>query len=203
MGRLYAAARRGDIAQVSALIDRGADPNEAGDEHGTTAMTTASFLGHVEVVRLLLERGADIDRPNKFGARPLFSAANNAKLRVIQVLLKAGASLSVESDDGLTAFMHAATSTPETVRMFLKHGVDVNAVSSKGYTALQCAAINDLHGPAIIPLLLEAGADPAYRDGQGRTAKDLALERGRKKNAAVLDAHMPSLRSDHSPTEGT
>ena len=188
MGKLYTAAKCGDVAQVLELLDSGADPNEAGDEHGTTAMTTASFLGHVEVVRLLLERGADIDRPNKFGARPLFSAANNAKLRVIQELLKAGASLSVESADGLTAFMHAATSTPETVRAFLKYDVDVNAVSSTGYTALQCAAINELHGLAILPLLLDAGADPTHRDSHGRTAKDFALERGREKNAALLDA---------------
>jgi len=203
MGKVYAAARRGDVAQLAKLLDRGADPNDSGDEHGTTALTTAAFQGHLDAVRLLLERGADIDRPNKFGARPLFVAATNARPQVISFLLKAGASLSAEADGGLTAFMEAARSTPDTVRVFLRHGVDVNAVSSKGYTALQCAAINELHGPAIIPLLLDAGADPAYRDSQGRTAKDLALERGREKNAAVLDAYMPSPRSNHSLREGT
>jgi uncharacterized protein len=203
MGKVYAAARRGDVVQLAKLLDRGADPNESGDEHGTTALTTAAFQGHLEAVRLLLERGADIDRSNKFGARPLFVAATNARLGVISLLLKAGASLSVEADSGLTAFMEAARSTPETVRVFLKHGVDVNVVSSKGFTALQCAAINGSHGAAVIPLLLDAGADPTYRDSRGRTAKDLALERGREKNAAVLDAHIPSPRSNHSPREGT
>lgn len=190
MGKLYAAARCGDVAQISALLDRGADPNESGDEHGTTALTIAAYQGHVEAVRLLLDRGAEVDLPNEFGSRPLFVAATNAKVRVISMLLNAGASLTVEADGGLTPFMKAAKSTPETVRAFLKHGVDVNAVSSKGYTALQCAAINDLYGPIIIPLLLDAGADPAYRDSQGRTAKDLALERGREKNVTALDAYM-------------
>jgi ankyrin repeat protein len=188
MGKLYDAAKRGDVARVTALLDRGADPNESGDEHGTTALTIAAFLGHLDVVRALLARGADVDRPNKFGSRPIFTAVTNAKLRVIGALLDAGASLSVEADDGLTPVMEAARSTPETLRLLIERGADVNGVSSKGYTALQCAALNDAHGPENLRLLLHAGADPSTRNTKGQTARDLALERGRGANAAILDA---------------
>lgn len=84
--------------------------------------------------------------------------------------------------------MDAASGTPEAVRVFLEHGVDVNARSSKGYSALECAAINRTHGPAILRMLLEAGADPTHRDSQERTARDLAVERGAIENVPVLDA---------------
>lgn len=191
MSSLYAAAERGDVAKVAALLDEGVDPNEGEGDDGTTALTVAAFLGHVGVVRLLLDRGADVDRPNKHGSRPLAAAARNAKAQVITMLLRAGASLTAEGAGATTAFMEATSGSPHAVRAFLAHGVDVNAVSSKGYTALQCAAINSTHGLEVIRLLLEAGADPAYRDPKGLTARDLAVERGRNGNAAALDAAGP------------
>lgn len=200
MGNLYNAAKRGDAARVSALLDRGADPNDTGDEHGTTALTIAAFLGHIDVVRALISRGADVDRPNSFGSRPIFTAVTNAKLRVIGALLDAGASLNVEAVDGLTPVMEAARSTPETLRLLIQRGADVNVVSSKGFTALQCAALNDAHGPENLRLLLQAGADPTTRNAKGQTARDLALERGRAANAALLDALVskvtPARRDD-------
>ncbi len=188
MSSLYAAAVRGDVAKVTAILDEGGDPNQPCDDEGTTALTVAAFQGHVGVVRLLLDRGADIDRPNKHGSRPLAAAARNARSQIITMLLRAGASLTAEGAGATTAFMEAASGSPHAVRAFLAHGVDVNAVSSKGYTALQCAAINGTHGPEVIRLLLDAGADIAFRDHQGLTARDLAVQRARVANVAVLDA---------------
>ncbi len=197
MGKLYDAAQRGDVTAVATLLGRGADPNETGDDDGTTALIAAAFLGHVDVVRLLVERGAEIDRPNAHGSRALGAAARNAKGRVIAHLLKAGASLTAEAESGATAFMDAAIGPPHVVRVFLEHGVDVNAVSSKGYTALHCAARNDLYGPEVIRLLLDAGADPSRRDARGRTPRDLAAELGRTRNVEVLDA--AGVPGDRSP----
>lgn len=189
MSPLYAAARRGDVSAVAAVLDAGADPDGPGDDHGTTALTVAAFQGHVDVVRLLLARGADIDR-----SQPLAAAARNERTGIISLLLDAGASLTAEGTDGLTAFMAAASMSPRTVRAFLNRSgvLDVNAVSSKGITALHIAAINSRHGPDIVRLLLDAGADPMQRDAAGRTPIDLAIERGRAENARALGSENSS-----------
>jgi hypothetical protein len=63
---LHAAAFRGDIAGLEALLESGADRN-ARDEHGVTPLIAAITQGHTEVVRLLLDRGADIQAQDKEG----------------------------------------------------------------------------------------------------------------------------------------
>ncbi|HXO42854.1 MAG TPA: PQQ-binding-like beta-propeller repeat protein [Thermoanaerobaculia bacterium] len=56
---LWAAARQGDAAKVAALLAGGVDPNAAFREGGT-ALIFAAQRGHEQVVRVLLEHGADV-----------------------------------------------------------------------------------------------------------------------------------------------
>lgn len=56
--RLIASARLGDVEQALALLQNGADLH-ASDEHGWTALSWAAGGGHTELVRRLLERGAN------------------------------------------------------------------------------------------------------------------------------------------------
>ena len=61
----FAAARRGDVAAVKALLDKGVDVN-AKTHYGATALSYACDKGHTEVVRLLLDRGADPNSKDTF-----------------------------------------------------------------------------------------------------------------------------------------
>lgn len=63
---LHAAAFRGDVAGLEALLDSGADVN-ARDAHGVTPLIAAITQGHIEVIRLLLARGADVQAQDKEG----------------------------------------------------------------------------------------------------------------------------------------
>ena len=56
---LWDAARAGDVARVAKALDRGADVN-AGNRYKATALFFAADRGHVEVIKLLLERGSDL-----------------------------------------------------------------------------------------------------------------------------------------------
>ena len=61
---------KGYAAVVDRLVEGGVDPNSA-DEHGNTALLLAASEGHVDVVRVLLDRGAAADQPNSKGLTPI------------------------------------------------------------------------------------------------------------------------------------
>lgn len=66
---LDAAAVRGNLEEVEALLEGGADPNLP-CEKGVTPLHDAVGQGHIEVVRLLLKRGASPDIRSNFGGTP-------------------------------------------------------------------------------------------------------------------------------------
>lgn len=106
---LMAAAGRGDLEAVRALLATGADVNAA-DAHGFTALYHACYngdedRGYPEVVQALLDAGADKEAPIGYGVRPLMYAAGNGEAGVVEVLLRAGADPAARNEGGRTALM--------------------------------------------------------------------------------------------------
>ena len=88
---LNAAARKGDVAAVKALLDKGINPN-AKWRYGMTALFPACDRGHVEVVKLLLERGASANVSDRFyKASPMNWAINKGHAEIAALLLEKGA----------------------------------------------------------------------------------------------------------------
>jgi ankyrin repeat protein len=90
--RLIDAAKRGAIRDVRAIVENHAEFVQLRDEVGATALHHAAFGGHRDVVRLLVEQGADINaRDSEFGATPAGWA--------IEYLREMGGFLGIELDD--------------------------------------------------------------------------------------------------------
>jgi outer membrane protein assembly factor BamB len=88
---LWDAAARGDAAAVRKLLDEGA-PVDAKTRYGATALSFACDKGQLEVVKLLLERGADPNAKDTFyGANPLSWAAQRGAVEVARLLVEKGA----------------------------------------------------------------------------------------------------------------
>lgn len=94
--QLYHPAEKGDVAAMRALLDAGADPNEARKAWGNaTPLHMAAAGSRLEAARLLIERGADVNREAVINssrqARPLHYAACSGNVSMVQLLLESGA----------------------------------------------------------------------------------------------------------------
>ena len=77
--------------------------------NGATPLRGACFFGHVDVVRELLYRGANLKAANNFGATPLTHASSRGDVEVVRALLAAGADKHHVDGDGKTAASCAGT----------------------------------------------------------------------------------------------
>lgn len=85
--RLWNACRNGDVATAREMLDKGVSPNHK-YEVGITPIAAAAMRGQAEIVKLLLERGADPNvRDETFKATPLGIATFFGHMSVVQVLL--------------------------------------------------------------------------------------------------------------------
>jgi len=91
---LNAAARKGDVPAVKALLDQGISA-DAKWRYGMTALFPACDRGHVEIARLLLDRGANPNARDRFyNATPITWALNKGHADIAILLLEKGASNS-------------------------------------------------------------------------------------------------------------
>ena len=144
----FAAARKGDAAAVKAFLDKGVDVNSK-TRYGATALSYACDKGHVEVVRLLIERGADVNVKDTFyGEVPLGWALSHGHVEVVKLLLDKGA-------DGIERALMSGVQTGkvDVVKVVVeKGGIKPETLNN----ALQRASSTG--NKEIIDLLKKAGA---------------------------------------------
>lgn len=138
-----------------------------------------------EMMRALLEAGADPNAPDLIERTPLMLAARNNKKETLE-LLRHGADVNRAGIDGVTALMYAANyADPEVVQQLIAAHPDVNAQMKQAqWTALMSAVY--VGSQEKVQLLLKAHADPNVRNRRGDTALSIALRRRFPKVAALL-----------------
>src|SRR5688500_5399892 len=152
---LFVAVGRGDVAEVRALLQRGAEPN-ARNGLELTPLHIAAATGRNEIIQALIASGAAVDAATPYGS-PLTFAAFNGIVPTVNLLLEKGAAPNAARADSITTLMLAARAgSPEVVTELLKRKVEVNARDNDGATALTYAAREGKLEPA--RALLAAGA---------------------------------------------
>ena len=94
---------------------------------GRTALMTAAFHGHLGVIKLLFEKGANINHKDNDGFTPLILASYEGHLKVVKWLLRKGAHLSNTDKFGDTAEESAEICGHSEVASFLNKWRDVNS----------------------------------------------------------------------------
>jgi ankyrin repeat protein len=167
-GRDNGVDRAAALALIGTILAHGANPNARTQEYppqrrwitrlgslswvdftGQTAFLRAALAGDVDVMRLLIEHGADANIPTFNGTTALMAAAG------------VNWTVSQTYDEGPQALLDA-------VKLAQSLGNDVNATNDMGVTALHGAA--NRGSDDIIRFLVEKGARLAAADQQGRTA---------------------------------
>ena len=98
--------------------------------------------GHTETVKLLLDKGADVNMNTDNGDTALIEASDNGHIEIVKLLLDKGADVNAKNVVGNTALILAAAGGhSRIVSMLLNNGADVNATSYNGCSALKLATI--------------------------------------------------------------
>ena len=153
---LMIASILGLIIVVKHLLEDGAVNVNYIDNHTTrTSLAWASINGHVEVVKLLLNKSdIELDVRDAWGLTPLTMAVLSGHLEVVELLLQKPVQLDLANNYGRTPLSCAAAAGHlEIVRLLLQRPIQLNPVDIHGMTPLQIA--RDTGHSKIVQLLLE------------------------------------------------
>lgn len=188
---LLAAAHRGDLAQLDALIAAGTDLAQR-DGHGRTAVHVAAHARQRAVIERLARAGADLNtlEHDRYDAVTIAAVADDEA--TLRTLLKLGASAKQVTSryDGTALIAAAHLGHEGVVRQLIAAGAPLDHVNNLRWTALiESIVLGDggARHQATLAALLKAGANANLPDGQGRTPLALALARGYAGMAQALE----------------
>lgn len=184
-------------------------PPETAEEYEEDAIydceiCAASYRGHRDVLKLLLDHGADIDaRDISSGRTPLQIASIHGHLDAVRFLLDEGADINLQCHgeamicsqlgDKMESFKDyedalqcaAAAAQEQVAQLLVARGADVNAITSGGKSALYAAA--EMGNPNIVRLLIDNGARVGSRPG-AKGVLQAAASKGHREIVQLLIA---------------
>ncbi|KAJ9412817.1 hypothetical protein QL093DRAFT_2595049 [Fusarium oxysporum] len=172
------ACEEGHLAIAAFLLDQDA-------KVGVDDLVRFVGNGNFEVVKMLLEKGADARVATKDGRTPLLLSLRNGHLEITKMLLEKEVDAGVTDKDGLTP-LHLASQNGhlEIVKMLFEQEADARVATEYGLTPLHVASQNG-HSE-IANMLLDKGADATAAALDGRTPLHLASQNGHFEMAKML-----------------
>jgi ankyrin repeat protein len=191
---LMEAAHIGRLELVALLIEKGADVNAKGHTSGerdmalhnhreaehlmsvpgsTTALMEAAWRNNVDIIKLLIDNGANVESKDEYGRTAFRNAISAKNIEIAELLLKRGANVNSKNRAGETALLEAVGHI-EIVKFLLDKGIDLPSPT----ILMRVVYSRDLE---TLELLLDKGANPNAKYPNGRT---LLME------AAAADHHL-------------
>ena len=215
-----------DLEKTTLLVDRGANVNAESLEGRTPLLIASGLRNAAPVVRLLLDKGANIKvrAPSLFGdTTPLIQAAYNGDEETFRLLIDRGADVEASAVGALGLAMRAQckgcvellmkrvappllsevlllgmppTGPAFATPMLLAAGADPHKKDVDGRSALMLAAASETMPVDAVKALIAAGANVDEKDSTGRTPLTYARMQG---NTPVVDLLMRSGAIDGKP----
>ncbi|MEQ9404637.1 MAG: ankyrin repeat domain-containing protein [Cyclobacteriaceae bacterium] len=155
---IFEAASLGEDTTVYQLLETDKNLLNSFSTDGFTILGLATFFGHLSLVEILIQKGADpnISANNQFRVTPLHSACAISNYEIADILLKHGADVNARQMSGVTPLHSAAHNGQfEISDLLIKHGADVNAKMEDGRTPLSMA--EEEGSEKVISLIRESG----------------------------------------------
>jgi len=203
-----------DRAKVQRLVDRGAAVDARSESGRTALLVAASYPGTVDVLRLLLARGADLRAQDRAGTTALALAVRSADVDVVRFLVERGLKPEALNPGARRAalarnyrptidyliskglgpipdelFTTATWEPPDLLARAIDAGADVNASNAAQYgrTPLLTAVASEAASADTLTLLLDRGAHPNTATTEGETPLDWAIYKGDRAKIQVLE----------------
>lgn len=182
-GALVIAVNEHDLKKVKLIINDSEYKIDELDSNQNTPLNLAVHNDDIEISKVLINNGADINIQNNIKDSPYLYAGAEGRTEILREMLKkAQPDLSKHNRFGGNALIPAAEKGHiENVKMLLEHGQeDINYQNVFGYTALiEVVALRESNQvyKDIIKILLEYGADQTLRDNSGKTALDYVIQK--------------------------
>jgi hypothetical protein len=189
---LFAAAVRGDAAEIARLAAAGANV-AARDARGRTPLHVAAFAGAHEAMRALVKAGADPNalEGDRYDIVTIAAVANDLPTVEVALALGCRASNVTSRYDGTALIAAAHLGHVEVVRALIRGGAPLDHVNNLGWTALIESIVLGDGGPrhtATLKALVDAGANVNLPDRGGTTPLALAKARGHREMVVILEA---------------
>ena len=184
---VYSYTGNGDVDKLRLALAYGNNSTELySDEHGCIALHIAALEGHIECMRELLDRGADIESKSNDGYTTLMITALESHIECMRELLDRGADIESKSNKGSTPLMLAASEGHiECMRELLDRDADIESKNNDGYTTLMITALKGQI--ECMRELLDRGADiERTRNYLGLNALIITAIRGQLDSTRLL-----------------
>lgn len=177
---LLESAQHGNVTKVKEIISVEKHLVNCQDSDLRTPLLLAAWNNHLEIVKYLIEQGAEVDKAAYDKMTPLMAAASYGWGETVSWLLEHKANIDNVSRSGKTALIYAALGDPDTekavryddcVKRLIRSGANLNIRDRDGKTAIMHARSNSITFDALI----EAKADLELKDERGRTVFTSAL----------------------------
>ena len=161
---LWSAVLNNNTALAESLVNKGANVNFSSRDPNVSSQMSligySSKYGYYDLVKLLINRGADINDKNNFwGMTPLMFAIDSQHFEIAEFLMQRGADVNIRDREyGMTALMYSInTITPKyIVENLIRNGANVTAKSNDGWDSLRRASLSERSD--LIDLLIANGA---------------------------------------------
>ena len=188
---LFAAAARGDAAEIAKLAAAGADV-KARDGRGRTPLHVAAYARRHDAMRALGKAGADPNalENDRYDIVTIAAVADDVPTLEVALALGCSARNVTSRYDGTALIAAAHLGHDGVVRTLIRAGAPLDHVNNLGWTALIESIVLGDGGPrhvATLKALVEAGANPNLADRSGTTPLGLARSRGYREMVAILE----------------
>ncbi|MDD2623357.1 MAG: Ankyrin repeats (3 copies) [bacterium ADurb.Bin157] len=137
---LFKAIEQSNLSAVQMLVEADSDVHRCENNKGYSPLLTAVEIGNTEIVKVLLDIGADPEAKDNNGESSLIKAVIDERFDVVSLLLEYGVILNRRDDRGYTSLMHAtAMGDVKTVKVLISAGADAALKSTAGETLLDIA----------------------------------------------------------------
>ena len=174
---IFEAVKSKNLARVKTLVEKNPELVNSKDESGKTPLFWACSAVSEEIIKHLIEKGADINARDRVASIPLHYLAYNGDREIVNYLIEKGADVNAKHGLGRTALFSAAGGNyPENVELIISKGANVNEPDFLGNTALHIVSESGkIDG---VKILLENGADLNIKNTAGESAVFSAAKSG-------------------------